>query len=628
MLRSSSLLAILGGLFLWPTCIHAIQDSVDNYVSAELPGLLVIHEPATILDQVEASAFFQNRHYIRAIEILTDDRFTLGSDDRMIELENKWYEVRDALAQIDEITIVLHSWGMAYNDIPQFTVVIAGATDANQAVDDGFTSAQELLTIAEDEEPDFFSNIVKSILEKLTVRQVGDYVLLSNAPEEIDRLAHRIENGVNDKFRSLAKHRPFQQVQNILDKKTDSPTVRGYLKPQDFPRLMSQMVDQDLWGAKPESLAGGGFQVVIQDDATRIETPDGNYQSVLNWEFVSTFTQPATGFGKIIESYKELGELPPLPFHVTTLKAQGFDQEGRFHAREEIYKLNEMEEYFNQSKFYSLGLFQEDKDVDLEALLPAFSESIEVFHKTNLNIWGARISFERVNDAEAMAKLFEQRILEMNKHYPEDTKLIEVPNDYGRLFARSEAGIRRHLKEFGMDDDVPDSGSLSDEVMAKQQEYFLNDEWMIQTDHVSMRKMLAGIYDEAPEPRAFTLLYEAARENYDYDTTYKIDYRSSQLVSDNYEQTRIWKKHMDDEDPLEMSSEERDALQKKVFDLMTAKPNEYGLRINIESDEDATAAVQQLLATALNETLGTSIRLYSSDEHRFLVFGQIYSVVE
>lgn len=626
MLRSSSLLVILGGLFVWPTCSNAIQDGVENYISAEIPAFLVINEPATILDQVETSAFFQNRHYVRATEILTDERFSLGSDDRMLDLENKWYELRDALAMIDNVSIVLHSWGMGYNDIPEFTIVIAGATD--EAVNEGFTSAQELLSVEEEEEPDFFSNVLKSVLEKLTVRQVGDYVLLSNKPEEVDRLAHRIENGVNKNFRSLAKHRPFQQVQNILDKKTDSPTLRGYLKPQDFPRLMSQMVDQDLWGAKPESLAGGGFQVVIQDGGTRIETPDGNYQPVVDWEFVSTFTQPATGFGKIIESYKELGELPPLPFNVTTLKAQGFDQEERFIAREEIYKNNEMEEYFNQSKFYSLGLYQENEEINLKTLLPAFNESFEVFHKTNLNVYGARISFERVNDLEAMTKLFDQRIVEMNKYFPEDTKLLEVPNDYGRLFARSEAGIRRHLKEFGLNEDVPDDGSLSDEVMSRQQEYFLSDDWMIQTDHVSMRKILAGIYDEPPEPRAFDLLYEAARNNYDYDTTYKIDYRSSQLVSDNYEQVRIWKKHMDGQEEEEMSAEERAALQKEVFDLMTAEPDEFGLRINIESDKDATAAVSQLLATALNETLGTSIRLYSSDKHRFLVFGQIYSLVE
>lgn len=629
MLRSPSLFVMLSGLLLWPTCVQAFQNSLDEHIRFDSPAYLVIQEPSKILDRLETSVLFQNRNYLRAMEILTDERFSLGTEDRLLDLENQWYELRDALAKFDQIAIVVHAWGPAYNDLPQFTIVFSGSEEDNQELDNGFASAQELLSTEEDEQPDFFSNIIKATLENLFVKQVGNYLLVSNIPEEAERLASRLErDGDNDKFRSLAKHRSFQQIQNILDKQTDSPQIRGYLTPANFPHFISGLIDRDLWGTESDSIAGVGFQVILQDSRNEIEAPEGKYLPVLNWELVSTHPRPATELGKVIESFQPLGEIPQLPFKVTSLNAHSFDQESRFIAREEIYQGHKMEEYFEQSRFYSFGLFQVDQELDLDTILPAFNESIEIFHGSNNVIYGSRITLERVNDVKAMATLFDQRIKETNRFYPESTRLIELPNDHGRLFGRTQSAIREQVKTMGQFKDLPDTGSLSDEVMAQQYEYFLSEDWMIHADHLSMKQLLSSIYEEPPEPQAFNLLYDAARESSDHDSIFKVVFKSNDLMTNHFEQVRLWKKHYDEVDRSNMTPEEEEELRQNAFDAMSAKPNEDGLRIKLESDEDATAVAKQLLVKAINETLGTSIRLFSRDEHRMRVVGQVYSLVE
>ena len=59
-----------------------------------------------------------------------------------------------------------------------------------------------------------------------------------------------------------------------------------------------------------------------------------------------------------------------------------------------------------------------------------------------------------------------------------------------------------------------------------------------------------------------------------------------------------------------------------------SKPDEYGLRNEIESTEDAAAAVQQLIVHAFNDSFGTVVSLYSRDDPKMRIFGQVYSLVD
>lgn len=629
MLRSTSLFIVLAVLLFPASHGLAVQNDLENYIPHDSPAFLVIHEPSEILDRLETSVFFQNRHYLRAMEILTDERFSLETEDRLLDLENQWYEVRDALAKFDQIAIVVHEWRPEYTAVPQFTIVFSGSEEDSQELDKGLASAQELLSASEDEKPGFFANVAKAMLEQLFFKQVGNFVIVSNIPEQAERLASRLQNDeADDKFRSLAKHRSYQQLQNILDKRTDTPQIRGYLAPKNFPRFVSNLIDRDLWSSDSDSIAGVGFQVVLQQGDHGIKVPEGNYIPVMNWDLVSTHPMPATELGKVIESSRPLGEIPQIPFKITTFNAHSFDQESRFIAREELYRDHTMAEYLEQSKFYSYGLFQVEKDFDFESILPAFNESIEIFHSFNGTMFDSRITMERVNDLEAMKRLLEQRLKETNKFFPDSTKLVELPNDHGQLFGRTESAVREQAKKMEQFNNVPATGSLSDEILAQQYEYFLNDEWMIHADHLSMKELLSSIYEEPAEPQSFNLLYDAARQVSDQENIFKVVFRSNDLMMNHFEQVRIWKKHYEEVDQSSMTAEELEELRRKTFKVMESEPDEYGLRLDLESEDDATAVAQQLFATAINETFGTSVRLFSKDEHRMHVFGQVFSLVE
>lgn len=636
------------------------QDNIEDMIERDSAGFVVIQEPSAILHQIESSVFFENRYYLRAMEILADEKYALVSQDRMQKLENQWYEIRDAFAKLNEISIIVHSWEGENLNPPKISVVLSGPANARDQAHQGLSATRSLIVGDQIEAPkndsetdDFFSGLGKSFLEKLTIKKINDLVLISNAPEEVEKLVKRIESTPGSKFRSLSKNRSYLQIQNVLDKRAKAPQIRGYVSPERFSVLMSSLIEPEIWripfDSKLDSLAGAGFQILLQHQSETIETPEGSFQPIINWDFVAISTQPATGYGKLIEAFEPIHSFPSLPFAVTSLSAKGFDLSKHYAAREEIaerdrrkmaQRLGDPEdseldsEVFGRSQkdrlLNEMGVLFASEDFDANSILEATDGKVEIFHEANTNFWEEGMILYHVNDPEAMMAVFLQMIEEENFSSSESSKMVEVENEYGRLFTRSETAIREHLETTGLfnEDEIPESGPLGDKIMSQQYEYFINDEWMIKADHLSMVQLLRA-FAEDPEPQAFELLLESSRMASGQDSFYRIGYRSHKLLENSLEENRIWDKAMDVQlDEGALDEEVDDAFHEamnEAMDAMDREPDEFGLRMKLESPQDANAAVQQLLFNAFTDTFGTAISLYSQDEHRMRIFGQVFS---
>ena len=626
-------------LFGFSTNLFSQQKGIEEFIERDSVAYISIQDPSAILDQVESSIFFQNRHYEQALELLVDKQFSLVSNATLVKFESVWHELRDSLRQVKSISLIVHSWDEGYQVTPEFSIVFFGSLDTNRRLEDAFLSSISLLTDFEDGQSLLLSSLLVDTLKKLVVKQTANFVLVSNAPDQAYALIDRMEKSDDPSFRSLAKNRSYQEVQSLLRQKADVRQIHGFIFPQHFGTYLTDLIQDELWGTHPESLAGAGFQLSFQDQAEAVETPDGTYQPIVHWNFVAFYTQPAAEYGKLIEAFAPLEKLPVLPFKVTSITAQGFDPEKRQEAIEEIVEKNEIEDDF--MGVLSNGLQGMYEEFDTKTILGASKETIKVLHEEiHLNDLGEGLRIERINDLEAATRLVEQKVKEENYYAQAGEQMQEVECDYGRLFARSESAIRKRLERFGSERLASDDEAISDQILSQQYEYFVNDEWMIHADHLSMKRFLQSVYEESPEPQTFDLLLDACRRNARTDFVCKIVYQSKSLEKNRIEEEHLWKKHYYNDDQFgayeqDMSTEDYSKWEEdmakasdKVFELFSSEPNEYGLRFAVESKEDAAAAVKQLLFHAFQDTFGTSISLYSKHQRKLQIYGQAFSFMD
>lgn len=269
-------------------------------------------------------------------------------------------------------------------------------------------------------------------------------------------------------------------------------------------------------------------------------------------------------------------------------------------------------------------------------MLEATNGIISVYHEKNPIHWKPAMEVRKVKNREAMEKLLANKLKAENRSAPKNERLVEIPNDHGQLFGRTQSGIREHLgkratswRESGEElpkDFAPQDGEpISETIMSKQCEYFINNDWMIHCDHNSMKRFLSAAYEEYSDPQTFDLLLKATRDSSGQSSFFKIAYQSNKFYKvenkrnqDSIESLRIKQKY--GTGPSDRSPE--------VWKKLMSEPDEYGLRNEIESTEDAAAAVQQLIVHAFNDTFGTVVSLYSRDDHKMRIFGQVYSLID
>lgn len=627
------------------------QDELEEFIERDSTAFIVIQEPEAILHQIESSVFFRNRHFQKALDLMVNGEFPLANHDRLNELEEKWFEIRDLLSSFDEVSLIVHSWADDTWSIPQFSIAFAGPDESLHDVE-GMLSEVEHLMDSEPDEPDFFSLVAGDALPGISIQKSGNLILLSNAPEKSKELIARLERSKDKKFKSLARNRSYMQVQKLLEKRAKSPQVRGFLAPKSFRRLITNLVagEQVIMVDPPESIASAGFQILLQYDSETIATPDGLYQPVINWDFVLTYTQPVSGFGKLIESFEPFSEFPSLPFSITSLNAIGFDLKAKYGADQEIFESYQkhlfapassdgksggmsFKQFFSFSEF---GLVGSPDDLDLPPLLDSTNGAISIYHDKNPIHWKPAMEIRKVQNRQAMEKLLANKLESENQFASESDRLVEIPNDYGLLFGRTESGIREHLARQAKSwsdsgEEVPKdfaprkSEPLSESLMSRQYEYFLNDDWMIHCDHNSMKLFLSAAYEEPSDPQTFDLLLETTRESSGQTSFFKLAYQSHRFynVEDKRKQNSIESVRIREKYGTGSSVQSPEA-----WEILMSQPDKYGLRNEIESNEDATAAIQQLIVHAYNDSFGTVVSLYSRDERKMRIFGQVYSLVD
>jgi len=321
--------------------LSAQQIELTKFIEKDSALFVVINSPADLLDQFESSLFFQNRNYQRALSILRDEQFSLTTEGQMLAMEEKWQKLRDSIAKLEEISIIIHSWESG--NLPKVSVILVGSPETGDLLEAQLSSAKQLLEPTEDsadeEGVDFFGSLGTIGIDGLEIKRSANFVLLTNARNKAEELIKRVDQSANKKFRSLARNRSYQRVQSQLVKRLENPFIRGYVNPKNFGRELAELVLPGLSGPHPRSFVGAGFQVSLNEGSQSVDSGDITYTPVLEWDLVVAFTMPAKAYGKAIESFQSIEDLPSLPNTIRRLDAEEFDSLVRHKARQEIFEL-------------------------------------------------------------------------------------------------------------------------------------------------------------------------------------------------------------------------------------------------------------------------------------------------
>ncbi len=648
---------------------HAKQLGLEKFVSKNCAAFVVIEEPDEFLQSFELLVF-SNPRICRGFEILQDGEDPLIDQAGINQFERGWSQLKNNLAQLNEVSIVIHQnpgldadspalrsdfWTGVF---PKFSIILNGPPHCLQTIEQMLKSGQSQATeqlselrLSQQEENELiqgpvvtdgehekfeetelvlFADHLKSFLDGLSVERSGDVVVISNDEENSSQLLSRVNGAADKKFRSLSLHRSYQVVQKLLERCSPSTVVRGFFVPENFPEYTTELVTESL-GFHPTALRASGFVMSLMPDAATVEVGEDVYRSVVEWDFVMTFTRPATEYGKIVESFLPIEDPPALLLPVSELRAFGFDSKLRHEAFMETIQIHHVEDDtsddFNPVGDHEVyGIISESKKFAPDTVSNFSNSRFEAWvadPNDGVNRW---LEMYPVGDPDTMDLFFQSRIEAENRVLEPRDWFVEMESDYGRLYARTSAAIRARAKEliedgFGEDlsFELPASGPLPDNYMCREEEFFLDDQWMICTDHTTMRSVLKALYEETPAPSKLKHILEASRKRIGERVPVKIDYASIEHEEKSYMHSQLFylrEKYLAQD-------------QEEVFnEIIAAGPDEFGLYGTLESKYEAYVAASQLIGSGLVETFGTKVVLSSSDQYNFRVFGQYYSKVD
>ena len=596
------------------------ESGFEPYIDKEAAALIVVSSPRTLLERIESSALVDHPQFQAAWKLLEDERFNLVERDRLDSLTKCWGRIRDFLTELDQVVLVVHR--LDTNDhgsptldkIPKISIIMSGGKDTGDGLLESLEHFKSVLTLEArtDGGQDFLSNVTNNFARRVKIERQNGYVVVSNSSDEIEKLFLRLNGKIDREFRALSKSRAYLAVKNLLEAKSQNPILIGYFNPKFDGYVLGRLIDRAFARAPMSSVAGAGFQIFLSK-RQNVETPKGSFQSVMDIDLVIRFTQPLSGFGALANAYSNVGSLPVGGFDVVKLSAQSFDPEERYVIREAMYaQLNQKDTWKDRvMKSYSRY------GIEFDTVLKSSNETILLYHDTgDPNYIPDLLHIQKVNDPVEMKRFFNGSIHSENLRNPSQSHFTDRRSDAGLHYSRTQSAIREFMKlDSSYDNIVLKKGELTEEIMAEQEEYFLNRNWFVETDHYGMARFIKQQQGEKTKPGMFDLLLENAKKQSGFESFVKVEYQSNY-----YSHCRA---NLVEEARAKAKLESRD----KFFEFLVRPKDESGMRLKLDSAKDAEATVKTMLLHAISDCFGTSIFLFSNREKQFRMFGQIYSLV-
>lgn len=671
--------------FLFVDAVEGVEVKIEDVIERTSAALIVVADPSHICE-LAVEHLLENSKFQKVRELLNDSDFELVDPREMDELEETFGRLLQAMSELDEVSIVVHASDDEDISTPKFTILLVGDDDVKDRLEENFSSiypglqssgveenqtaeseASSEILPPEDDRQFHIADLLTDFMGPLYMLRTDRITALSNSRREAEQLLQRIKNSPGRKFRSLSASRAWQLVNKQLGRNSNGGRIRGYVAAQRWPAFADWLIAAQDWQIPTgewESLSSIGFEIRLGDTEVVASVNDAEFACVADWRAVVNYRVPVGGFAKLLESYTALPELPKLPCEVARLEASAFDFRARLAATKEIEAAsmkiiqtsesdrsttvddefdadvtadgNDYEEEDNyvydwipkaeEVLFWTeFNVGETPRDFDMNPLLDNYYAKVQVQPVGAKSSLGNGISIGLHRDAEAMYEVVKRQMEEAHFGLIEDDFSISDRNtemlDYGRRFFL-ESSSDQKTSELDSTAAAEGGDGMDTSFVARPPEFYLDDQFAVVADSSNMKAFIELLQEPSSKADStFETLLKHARENFQDLEYHRIRYTSYKALANALEEHRVWALHQSDDAVGHTDTDSTIAALK----LIHSQPDESGLRLPVETIDDARFAVKQLLMNALTDTIGTTITLYSSGDDRLDVVGSVYA---
>ncbi len=289
------------------------DHDVAYWLDRDTTLLININDVSTTCERIMSLDLFSNPRFLKAIQMLSDERFPVVDRESCDKILQRLYELEALMHKIDQFSIAVHQIDKDAFRWSLFVRAEAEVLDRIQAEMQGIDVSLKSNDSFKDGPADNAeSNEVDAPPDDSgsegvrwgKFQRTGGWLVLSNHKLFLNALPERIKD---EKFRSLGKSRKYRAIQ-----KRESPLVgsAGLITVYGNPVRMQFLIphtDQADWDfGEIDELPACGLNLGFSDPGD-----EDAVQPRMLADAVIKFTQPAVGQAKIFQHYRAV-EIPPL----------------------------------------------------------------------------------------------------------------------------------------------------------------------------------------------------------------------------------------------------------------------------------------------------------------------------
>lgn len=489
---------------------------VAHWLDRDTAAVVDVKNIATTIDRISELDLFENPRFLKAIKMLSDDRFPILKSEDYVRVWEKLDEIKERLKGLGQVTFVLHrfdekaiSWSVFLGSADEF--VLEKIENALVEADELFKGSVKLTKpkkTVEDESAgdDLLKDEVKNDSKNSAsdsadpkksepskpividsnakdlgwckVQKIGVWLALSNHPTLFSELPER----VNDpKFKSLAKSRKYRAVglrKSPLNKKDGRVTI--YAMPLQLLRFFPDHSQESWEDLQIKELPACGINIVIPESDDSIKSP----KPIILADAVVKFTQPASGYAQQFQFCRPFS-IPKLAVEPIELFAISRDEKRMVEQSIKTYDAKHgigTAEAFWKSKFAA-------SEVDLfDDVVPRRKSLVQMrFVDKNHSVNDpGRLTLDQVNDYFA-AKRFGVGIAKLSE--VELKRKLMAKEVEGKVWwlPVTNADFKKDLGVFAVDRIKEKRFDFMD---AMQDAYVLSKDWFVQGDMPAVEQQI------------------------------------------------------------------------------------------------------------------------------------------
>ncbi len=303
------------------------DQDVAHWLDRDVILFSEIRDVATTYDRIRSLDVFSNPRFVKAIEMLADERFPIIETDNLEQIQMRLSELESLIGGVRQVSFAVHDLD---EETFHWSLFIRAESDVLDRIQLWMRGVNEQLDktaqVGDPANPPSRPESVEknsgdpesAELGWCKIRRVEEWLVLSNHTPFLEALKNRIGD---ESFRSLGKSRKYLAIRKSKSPLNDRDgLVTVYGNPVRMRYFFPHWPKEEWDLSKISEMPACGLKIVIAEP-----TSEGELQPVVLADAIVKYTQPAAGQARMYEFYRSV-DVPPLAVEPIELRVFARDE--------------------------------------------------------------------------------------------------------------------------------------------------------------------------------------------------------------------------------------------------------------------------------------------------------------